>query len=201
MAFDTLWPELTFHTSVSCAHLSGNMYKYLRNSQYKSLNLRTHYGAINALRHRPFWPARQETQVPSLAEHVEGEETSEVDEQARSHQAAWHFTEEAHLASDKFAWYWTSLLTTGFVRPPWMLIDCESGKTAEKLLRELPGKRLPRGLQHAVVMIGGNWRNRRFALVVFVCQQRQDWIIIILVLCKRLSLELRKSWLFSLFCL
>ena len=44
----------------------------------------------------------------------------------------------------------------GFVRPPWMLIDCESGKTAEKLLRELPGRRLPRVLQHAVVMIGGN---------------------------------------------
>ena len=114
MAFDTLWPELTFHTSVSCAHLSGNVYKYLRNSQYKSLNLRTHYGAINALRHHPFCTARQETQVPSLAEHVEGEETGEVDKQARSHQAAWHFTKEAHLASDKFAWHWTSLLTTRF---------------------------------------------------------------------------------------
>ena len=87
------------------------LYKYSTSTtnqptkKYKSLNLRTHYGAINALRHHPFCPARQEKQVPSLAEHMEGEETREVDEQARSHQAAWHFTEEAHLASDKFAWH------------------------------------------------------------------------------------------------
>ena len=57
----------------------------------------------------------------------------------------------------------------GMPRPPWMLIDAYGGKKAFNLKEELPMKRLPWGLKHAVVMLGGNdisvpkwrWRTAR----------------------------------------
>ena len=54
----------------------------------------------------------------------------------------------------------------GMPRPPWMLVDAYGGKKSFHLKAELPTKTLPKGLKHAVVMLGGNdisvprWRRR-----------------------------------------
>ena len=63
---------------------SFNLYYQPTNQQYKSLNMEPSTLCATAPSAQP---ARQETQVPSLVEHMDGEETSEVDER-RSQQAA-----------------------------------------------------------------------------------------------------------------